>query len=196
MNKKMSKADRFLQFAKPNEDGVTRWITMEELIKVHPDLEFGNGGNWCRRGSSIERKYIIEKQRGKSNKIIALRLNGFNIEEVENHSIPTEARNISSNPCSVLQVHSFNEVDHKDGRYSKNNYELEDFQSLSKSVNDAKRQHCKECKNTGIRFQASRLGSNIDYIEGDASSNFCQGCYWYDPIAFWKEATKGYKKGE
>lgn len=194
--KKMSKADRFIEFANPDQNGISKWIAMDDLIKVHPDLEFGNGGNWCRKGSSIEKKYIIEKQRGKSNKIIALRLNGFNTTVAENHAIPSFARNISLNPCAVLQVHSFNEIDHKEGRYLKENYQIEDFQSLSKSVNDAKRQHCKECKESGIRFQASRLGSSIDYIEGDASSNFCQGCYWYDPVAFWKEATKGYSKGE
>ena len=191
--KKMTKAERFLQFAQPDENGITRWVSMNELIQVHPDLKFGNGGDWCRRGSTLEKKYVIEKQK-QANRIIAIRLNGFNIAKQENHSIPAFAKHINNNPCAVLQVHSFNEIDHKDGRYEKSQYEINDFQSLSKSVNDAKRQHCKECRATNVRFQASRLGSCIDYIKGDANSNFCEGCYWHDPVAFWKEATKNYSK--
>ena len=67
---------------------------------------------------------------------------------------------------------------------------VDDFQPLSKAANDAKRQHCKECKATGNRFDAKRLGYIISYYKGDKvhSNNYdgCIGCFWYDPIEFRK----------
>lgn len=42
---------------------------------------------------------------------------------------------------------------------------LEDFQPLSKPANDAKRQFCKECKRTGIRYDAKQLGYTVSFTE-------------------------------
>jgi hypothetical protein len=83
------------------------------------------------------------------------------------------------------------ECDHKDGTYNTKTNEsletqrMEDFQSLSKAVNDAKRQHCKECRNNHCvkRYDAKRLG----YLVSDVhikDQPFCQGCYWNDPQEF------------
>ena len=67
---------------------------------------------------------------------------------------------------------------------------LEDFQPLSKAANDAKRQFCKECRRTGIRYDAKLLGYTMSYYQGGAEHNFeedaCVGCYWYDPLEFKK----------
>ena len=70
--------------------------------------------------------------------------------------------------CVILDT-SNPEVDHKNGW--KNDLavmnpitqKLEDFQPLSKAANDAKRQHCKECKRSGIRFDARRIGYPLAY---------------------------------
>lgn len=71
---------------------------------------------------------------------------------------------------------------------------LSDFQPLSKAANDAKRQFCIECKNTGIRYDAKQLGYPMSYYEGEArhngEENACIGCYWYDPIEFRKHLTQ------
>ena len=67
---------------------------------------------------------------------------------------------------------------------------LEDFQPLSKAANDAKRQFCKECRRTGIRYDAKKLGYPMSYYKGAAEHhnepNACEGCYWYDPLEFKK----------
>lgn len=88
------------------------------------------------------------------------------------------------------------EVDHKNGmkneaRVMRNeNQRLEDFQPLSKAANDAKRQYCKECRRTGIRYDATKLGYPMSYYKGGAThnneENACEGCYWYDPVEFKK----------
>ena len=64
---------------------------------------------------------------------------------------------------------------------------LEDFQPLSKPANDAKRQFCKECKESNLRYDAKLLGYSVSFIQGDinyTSELKCIGCFWYDPIAF------------
>jgi len=52
--------------------------------------------------------------------------------------------------CVVLAISSNLEMDHKDGR--KHNFKpvetCDEFQPLSKAVNDAKRTHCNRCKST------------------------------------------------
>ena len=67
---------------------------------------------------------------------------------------------------------------------------MDDFQALSKAANDAKRQFCKECRRTGIRYDAKKLGYPVSYYEGNEQHNgnedVCIGCFWYDPIEFRK----------
>ena len=71
---------------------------------------------------------------------------------------------------------------------------IEDFQPLSKTANDAKRQHCKKCLETGKRYNAKKLGYSESYTFGNEKSKTCVGCYWYDPIAFNKEISKNFEK--
>ena len=58
---------------------------------------------------------------------------------------------------------------------------LSDFQPLSKAANDAKRQFCKECIKTGIRYDAKKLGYPMSYYKGGAThhheENACESCY-------------------
>ena len=95
--------------------------------------------------------------------------------------------------CVVLGT-SKPEIDHKNGW--KNDVRvmtpatqrLEDFQPLSKAANDAKRQFCKECRKTGKRFDARRLGYPVGWYAGGEAhvgdTDGCIGCFWYDPIEF------------
>jgi hypothetical protein len=84
-----------------------------------------------------------------------------------------------------------------DWRLNDKSYQkLEDFQPLSKTANDAKRQHCKRCLETGIRYDAKKLGYSESYVFGNASSKTCVGCYWYDPVAFNKEISKDFIKSD
>ena len=74
--------------------------------------------------------------------------------------------------------------------------QLDDFQPLCKTANDAKRGHCKKCRETGKRYDAKRLGYSESYTYGTANSKTCVGCYWYDPIAFNKEISKDFIKSD
>ena len=70
---------------------------------------------------------------------------------------------------------------------------LDDFQPLSKAANDAKRQHCVECRETGFRFDAKRLGYQVSQVRGNGFYNgTCVGCYWHNPIFFNKEVSRNH----
>lgn len=145
----------------------------------------------------LARKYVIEfdKSITPSNGIDRIRLNGLNNGDYSQHIRADIKRTIRAQRCVVLGT-SNPEVDHKNGmknedRVMRNeDQRLEDFQPLSKAANDAKRQYCKECRRTGIRYDAKKLGYPMSYYKGGAThnneENACEGCYWYDPIEFKK----------
>ena len=135
----------------PDEDGYSDWISLNELTEYAMSFKTRNGQQWCRSGVD---GYVIEKEyvNGAAAKF---RLGGF-IKQETNRTIPTSIKTWykTNNPkCAILDVHSNNEIDHKDGTYENtvdvNKLTMDDFQPLSKSANDAKRQHCKICKDTG-----------------------------------------------
>lgn len=197
----MTKTELFIQLAKPDKNGVSRWVEVSEFVGEYACLTFGNGASWARKESNLAKKYVIEfdKSISKGNGIDRIRLNGINNGDYSQYIRAEIKKAIKSRRCVVLGT-SNPEVDHKngmknEGRVMRNeNQRLEDFQPLSKAANDAKRQYCKECRNTGIRFDAKKLGYPISFYFGDAAHNFeenaCIGCYWYDPIEFKKHLTK------
>lgn len=193
----MTKNELFLKLAQPNEQGITRWILVTEFVGEYADLAFGNGASWARKESTLAKKYIIEfdKSLTPGNGIDAIRLNGFNNGTFSQH-ISAEIRKIIVSKRCVILGTSKPEVDHKNGmkneaRVMQNeNQQLSDFQPLSKAANDAKRQFCKECMRTGIRYDAKKLGYPMSYYQGttehNGEENACVGCFWYDPIEFRK----------
>jgi len=161
--------------------------------------------SWGRKSSSLAKQYILEVDKSitSGNKIDRIRLNGFNTSNDKNISQTIRAdikREISKQRCIILGTnrscdHKI-EVDHKDGRkideriMNTKTQVLDDFQPLSKPANDAKRQFCKECKETNLRYDAKLLGYTVSFIKGDINYTQelgCIGCYWYDPIAFRQE---------
>ncbi len=191
----MTKTELFIQLAQPDEQGISRWVNVTEFVGEYACLTFGNGASWARKESTLAKKYKVEfdKSLTKGNGIDRIRLAGFNDGDYSQHIRADIKRAIKAQRCVVLGT-SDPEVDHKNGmknedRVMRNeDQRLEDFQPLSKAANDAKRQYCKECKRTQIRFDAKRLGYPISYYAGQAHHNFeenaCIGCYWYDPIEF------------
>lgn len=191
----MTKTELFIQLAQPDEQGISRWVNVTEFVGKYACLTFGNGASWARKESTLAKKYKVEfdKSLTKGNGIDRIRLAGFNDGDYSQHIRADIKRAIKAQRCVVLGT-SDPEVDHKNGmknedRVMRNeDQRLEDFQPLSKAANDAKRQYCKECKRTQIRFDAKRLGYPISYYAGQAHHNFeenaCIGCYWYDPIEF------------
>ncbi len=193
-----SKADTFLKLAKPNkETGFSRVVSLSELRRV--GLGFGNGGSWCRDSSSLARRYNVERIK-EGNRIVAVKLNGYKKAPL-NKPIPAKIRRkVVKGRCAVLATGK-PECDHKDGRLDDPRLtdpkavRLADFQPLSKAANNAKRQHCRKCRETGKRFDARRLG----YSKGQWAGNgrymgTCVGCYWHDPRRFNREASKAWGK--
>lgn len=200
MAKKITKTELFLKLAQPNENGVSRWVKVSEFVGEYADLTFGNGASWARKESTLAKKYIVEfyKDDTPGNSIDRIRVNGFNDVNYSQHISAAIKREIKNRRCVILGT-SNPEVDHKNGMKNEDrvmenkDQRLSDFQPLSKAANDAKRQFCKECKRTGIRYDAKKLGYPMAYYEGTAhhnhEENACIGCFWYDPIEFRKHLS-------
>ena len=186
----------FEELANPDENGVSRWVHVEEFTGRYQCLQLLNGAGWSRDDGSFGRRYIIERDKSLTpgNKTDAIRTAGFQVDhKFSSYIDPTIKRIIQASKCVVLGT-SNPEVDHKNGMKNEarvmlnESQQLSDFQPLSKVANDAKRQFCKECKQTKIRFDAKRLGYPVSYYQGNETHNFeenaCVGCYWYDPMEF------------
>ena len=198
----MGKIELFLELAKPDKDGKSRWVWVDEFEGKYAELKLGNGFSWGRKSSALCRKYIVDVRRDKTvgNGIDAIRLNGFNQEKTFNQFIRPDIREaIMKRKCVMLGVNGTTEntiieVDHKDGRkedFRVSNAEtqrLEDFQPLCKAANDIKRQICKRCKLNDIRWDARNIAGNpYSFYEGDehyTESLGCVGCYQYDPVEY------------
>jgi len=200
--KTKTKETLFLELAKPNKFGISRWVNVSEFVGKYKGLKFGNGGDWSRKESRLAKRYIIkfDKDKSKGNSIDRIKLDG--IQNIKgNQSIKAEiSKKIKKMRCVILDVSSNIETDHKNGRkqgkggdplaMNSKTQKLEHFQPLSKAANDAKRQHCKECTKTNIRFDAKKIGYKISYCKGTKKHNGkatgCVGCFWFDPKEFRK----------
>lgn len=193
---KGSKAWLFLEIS--NVDYATGFsdpVWRDELDRHN--LGTTNGGDWCRSDGALGKYFNIERIKEKG-RIIGVKLQGYK----KNHfsgRINKEIRDFyADKPCAVLAVSQNIEIDHKDGRkdwYNEHEQTADDFQSLHKTANTAKRQHCKACKESSLRFDARRLGYSVSqWIGPEAYSGTCVGCYWHDPIVFNAQVSASYKK--
>lgn len=205
---KMTKTELFLDLAKPDNNGISRWVNVSEFIGKYIDLQLGNGSSWCRASSSLAKRYIVEfdKSQTSGNSIDSIRLNGFNQNIQFQQNIRQDIKNFyKTKNCVMLGINGKSEntkieIDHKNGR--KNDLRvsntdtqlLEDFQPLCKAANDAKRQICKNCKETNKRWSAKNiLGNPYDFYQGDENYSEelgCVGCYQYDPVEYRKSSVK------
>ena len=208
----MTKMELFLKLAQPDENGISRWVETAEFVGEYESLRFGNGGSWCRSESGLAKKYNVEKDYSQTpgNSIDRVRLNGFSLEEKFNQAIRPDIKEFYRNKNCVMlgiQGNSVNtkiEIDHKNGRKDDwlvsdpRTQKLEDFQPLCKAANDAKRQICKRCKETDVRWDARNIqGNPYSFYEGDErySENLgCIGCYQYDPVEYRKQTVERISK--
>lgn len=204
----MTKMELFLELAKPDAKGESRWVSVSEFTGKYIKLVFGNGADWARASSTLSKKYKIEfdKSKTKGNSVDAVRLTGFNTKPLFNQSIRKDIRDaLSKENCVMLGIkgHSENtkiEIDHKDGRKNDSRVsdlttqKLSDFQPLCKAANNVKRQICKLCKETNKRWNAQNIkGNPYPFYVGDEKwdDNIgCKGCYQYDPVEYRKESIK------
>lgn len=204
----MTNNELFLELAKPDKDGVSRWVPVSEFIGKYKKLQLGNGGSWCRASSSLAKKYIVEFDKGKTagNSINRVRLFGFNNKKILNQNIRKDIKDFYKvQNCVMLGVNGSSEntkieIDHKDGRKEDHRLsnlseqKITDFQPLSKAANDIKRQICKRCKETNKRWSAKKIkGNPFDFYAGDENYSEalgCKGCYQYDPVEYRKVVVK------
>ncbi len=194
-----SKPFLFVELAKPDENGYSRKVNISEFIEEYETLKFGNGGDWCRSDGTLAKRYNLDRIKDKGA-IIAVQLFGFNIKNKISKQIRNDiTKEITSQKCAILNIGNV-EVDHKDGRrddfenYKPENQHPDQFQPLSAATNKAKRQHCKDCRDTNKRFDASVLGYSRSTWTGDLNyRGTCEGCYWFDIKKFNQEISKGYR---
>lgn len=188
-NKEKTRLEKFEDLYKKeitNKD----WITKDDLAKNGFFPIKGTNGRDIR---FIKAKYELEEHR-EGNKIPKFRVIGLN-EEKTTRYIKADIRNkLKKEKCAFLNTRANIEIDHKNGRYNDNralNTEtqtIDDFQALSKTANNMKREACLKCAKTGIKFDAREVGMAIPNLNGEYTHNDkpndCQGCFWFDPKQF------------
>ena len=193
-----SSADIFCKISKVDwKTGYSDAVSVDKLKEY--GFQFGNGGSWCRSDGSLGKQFNINRMKHKG-RIIAVKLEGFN-KDNRSSNISLDIRKIfKSEKCRVLYIGgNFIEIDHKDGRKDdllvEINQNENDFQTLHKTVNVAKRDHCKKCVSTDVRFYATALGySEPQWIGPKEYIGSCVGCYWYDPYVFNKKMSENFLK--
>ena len=187
-----SKAYKFFEIANVDEDGFSDVVT-RGVLREH-GLGTTNGGDWCRTDGTLGAIFNIDRPLEKGH-IASVQLRGYKKNTFERRVDKIMREHYRKQPCVVLGVSSGHvEVDHKDGRYDRYGRLSEnpkDYQPLHKCANDAKRTHCKRCKESGFRFNACVLGYSVpQYKGGEKYSGSCIGCYWYDPVEFNKKISE------
>jgi hypothetical protein len=200
-----TKMELFLELAKPDENGESRWVDVKEFVGKFESLRLGNGLSWGRENSSLAKKYVVKKEK-EGNAIVKIRLNGLNQQPSFNQNIRSDIKDFyKSQNCVMLGINGKSEntkveIDHKDGRKddwrvsNADTQKREDFQPLCKAANDVKRQICKKCKKNNKRWNAKNIkGNPYAFYEGDedyVAELGCKGCYQYDPVEYRKTSVK------
>ena len=184
-----SKAILFVELAKPDAQGFSRAVSIDEFIGKYAGLALGNGGSWCRDDGGLAKQYNIRRNKD-GGRIVSVELQGLKKAPIHKAIKASIQAHYKNKRCVVLDV-SGTECDHKDGRRDDprlndpQQQTIDDFQPLSKAANNAKRQHCRRCRETGNRYDAKKLGYAVSQVKGNGQYNgTCIGCYWYDPFAF------------
>jgi hypothetical protein len=154
----------------PDVNGCSRWVEVEEV--KNSGLSWSNNGN-VRRGIAFAvGEYVWEFRRinnRRNGAIIAMRLLGYNDSLIINQRIRKDIvdelrKQTVSNfapDCIIPLVENDKEVDHRWGRKDSPKYEyindvsqqsIDDFQLLSHSHNQFKREQCVKCKETNRRY--------------------------------------------
>jgi hypothetical protein len=196
--KENSKTWKFLEICQIDYKTGYSKLILVDVLDEH-GLKTTNGGDWCRTDGTLGRYFNINRVKEKG-RISGVQLMGYKKNSFSN-KINNEIREFYQKlNCRILAVGGkFIEIDHKDGR--KDHFEMpeeqtiDDFQPLHRNANIAKRQHCKVCKNTNIRFDAKTLGYSVSQWIGNIEYNgSCVGCFWYDPAEFNAKISQNYIK--
>ena len=178
---KLSNLEKVDTLFQPDKNGYSRKVSREEI--ENSNLTWSKNGNGRRNVYFQVQKYKWVAERGKGNKVISLKLDGLNESVILNQTIRkdikdklyTQTRSNFAPTCLVSLVDKDKEIDHRWGRKDSPLYDrinetskqtIDDFQLLSHSHNQFKREQCKKCTMTNIRFD--------DTIWDDSVG--CSGC--------------------
>ena len=197
-----------LSVFKPDLQGVSEWLTREELQQAGVLSQKTNG--LFRHGVAFGRpefKWLKEPQRGPIKKI---RIDGYSNNGKEmGRPIRKDIREelLSKYPrCIVCGCSSSLIIDHKNDLYNDprvlldiNTQTKDDFQSLCNGCNLRKRavglKRDKEKKRQPPTPDILSINGGIEFTKGDETYNpqdvnALVGTYWYDPIQFGKECRQ------
>ncbi|MCY4419458.1 MAG: hypothetical protein OXB93_06405 [Cytophagales bacterium] len=184
-----TKRELFLELAETDKTGLSRRVYLKEFVGKYSPLAYINGNPWAR--SLKEYDVYIHKEKGKTEYV---QLRGFKAYSYSQSIKSSIRKDVLSKPCVVLNTTHNLECDHKDGfkifDVKPENQTTKLFQPMHKSVNAAKREHCKRCKKTKTRFDAKKLGYKRSFFKGSSDyEGTCEGCYWHDPFRFNQESS-------
>lgn len=198
-NKKTPKQLAIDEVFKPDKDGLSEWIT-REVIQLNKHLDWGKNGLFRHGIPFGDNRYIWEKK-GKQ-KIIALKLNGFNNDKIDKSKRPIGKsinKYYKTQNCVVCGSNSDLVVDHKNDLYNDTRVldikrqNLEDFQCLCNHCNLQKRQISKKEKEEQKLYSAKNILTfkilPFDFpwekkIFDKEDIDCKKDTYWYDPIEF------------
>ena len=179
---KPSNLEKVEALFQPDKNGYSRFVSLDEILKS--DLTWSDGNGNGRRGAFFEvQKYKWVATRGKYRKVLGLQLDGFNQSIILNQTIRKDikdklneqTRSNFAPDCLIPLVKKDKEIDHRWGRkdsplYSRVNdtkkQTIDDFQLLSHSHNQFKREQCKKCTMTNVRFDGTIWDNSVG----------CSGC--------------------
>lgn len=174
--------------------GCSAWHYVSDLEDKTGLKLRGNGSAQLQNDRGLGKLYLIEKQYSSSGAraIESVRTIGHatHYQSHRSSTIPMAVRVwLSGKPCSFCGTTTQLEADHRDGRKEPMPDPLaSDFQALCKHCNALKREACKACLKSGIRFNAIVLGYRVSQWTGsllfEPREPRCRGCLWHDPITF------------
>ena len=179
--KKPSNLEKVISLFNPDENGYSRRVRVEEI--ENSNLTWSKNGNGRRGKFFGVQKFKFLVERGKGNKVISLKLDGLNESIILNQTIRKDIkdklneqnRSNFAPDCLIPLVDNDKEIDHRWGRkdsplYNRINdtkkQSIDDFQLLSHSHNQFKREQCKKCTMTNVRYDATMWDDSVG----------CSGC--------------------
>lgn len=193
---------------KPDEFGISRWVTRDELSTT-PLALTGNGQSRYGVFYGVS-AFIWSCKRGKLRKITALRTIGYNMdnekkqrnirEDIKNEILHSEASCVMCNSKTNLIVDHKNDLYNDKRVLNLKTQTVDDFQCLCNSCNLKKREISNKTKKDKKRYGATNIPQfktfGIDFIDGGDETydpkdkNAMKGTYYYDLVNFNKTVHK------
>lgn len=200
---KASKLASVVELFKPDEQGISVWVTREDLdptpLRLTKNGNQRHGVFYGCNSYKWETKRLNDNGRGK---LLALRTCGLNEDVLFGAQRPIRDdidKFYKAGSCVHCGKTSGLVTDHKNDLYndplalSRETQTLEDFQCLCNGCNLTKRSVSVKALKTGKRYGATNIPTlavfGVDFISGgeefDKTDPLAMvGTYWYDPVAF------------